>query len=94
MDQDIDRRLTKIESEQDKMEETLQTLVLSTQRMADVLENQKEMFPQIAELTRKVHKLEISMSNAALIQRGVVWLGSIIGSSGVIMALSFLFGAK
>jgi len=91
MSEDLDRRISRIEREQERMEEVLRELVLSTTRIGDLLEQQRAMSPKIDALTNQVHDLQISVSNAQLVQRGVVWLGGIIGSSAVVMAMSFLF---
>ena len=88
---DIDRRLDRLEREQEKMEDVLQQLVLSTQRMGDLLEAQKKCLPKIEALTEEMTSVKIQLSNAQLIQRGVVWLAGIIGSSAIVMTMTYLF---
>ena len=88
---DVLRRLDRLEFEQDKMEEVLQQLVLSTQRIGDLLEAQKLCLPKIERLAGELVNVKIDLSNAQLIQKGVVWLGGIIASSAVVMALTFIF---
>ena len=88
---DIDRRLDKLEREQEKMEDILQQLVLSTTRMGDLLESQKAALPKIEHLTEEMTSVKIQLSNAQLIQRGVMWLAGIIGSSAIVMAMTYLF---
>lgn len=88
---DVLRRLDKLEKEQDKMEDVLQQLVLSTQRMGDLLEAQKTCLPKIEQLTNELVQVKIDLSNAQLIQKGVVWLGGIVASSAIVMALTFIF---
>ena len=88
---DVLRRLDRLEFEQDKMEEVLQQLVLSTQRIGDLLEAQKLCLPKIDRLASELVNVKIDLSNAQLIQKGVVWLGGIIASSAVVMALTFIF---
>ena len=90
-EEDIHRRLGRLEKEQDKMEETLQALVLSTQRMGDLLEAQKAALPKLENLTEEMTSIKIQLSNAQLIQRGVMWLAGIIGSSAIVMAMTYLF---
>lgn len=46
---------------------------------------------KIEHLTESMHKVEMGLSNAQLVQKGVLWLGGIIGSSAVVMAMTFLF---
>jgi len=89
--EELDRRISRIEREQERMEEVLRELVLSTTRIGDLLEQQRAVTPKIDKLSGQVQELQISVSNAQLVQRGVVWLGGIIGSSAVVMAMSFLF---
>ena len=91
MSEELDRRISRIEREQERMEEVLRELVLSTTRIGDLLEQQRAVTPKIDKLSGQVQELQISVSNAQLVQRGVVWLGGIIGSSAVVMAMSFLF---
>lgn len=91
-EEDIHRRLGRLEKEQDKMEEVLQQLVLSTQRMGDLLEVQKDYLPKIEALSKEMVTIKIQLSNAQLVQRGVMWLGGIIGSSAVVMGMTYFFG--
>lgn len=88
---DYGRRLDKIEREQEKMEEAVQQLILSTTRIGDLMEAQKSYLPKLDALQQTVHEQEVRLSNAQLVQRAVVWVGSIVGSSAVVMALSYLF---
>jgi hypothetical protein len=90
-EEDVLRRLDRLENEQDKMEMALQQLVLSTQRIGDLLESQKGCLPRIEKLTAELVTMKIELSNSQLIQRGVVWLGGIVASSAIIMALTFVF---
>ena len=88
---DVLRRLDRLEYEQDKMEEVLQQLVLSTQRIGDLLELQKDSLPKIATVASALVDIRIELSNAQLIQKGVIWLGGIISSSAVVMTLTYVF---
>lgn len=88
---DVLRRLDRLENEQDKMADALQQLVLSTQRMGDLLEAQKACLPRIEKLSEELVKVKIDLSNSQLVQRGVVWLGGIVASSAIVMALTFIF---
>ena len=42
-------------------------------------------------VTTAIHEIQIGLSNAQLVQKGVLWLAGIIGSSAVVMAMTFLF---
>lgn len=88
---DVLRRLDRLEHEQDKMEEVLQQLVLSTQRMGDLLESQSMCLPKIERLSNELVDVKINLSNSQLVQKGVVWLGGIVASAAIVMALAFLF---
>jgi len=88
---DVLRRLDRLEYEQDKTAEALQQLVLSTQRMGDLLESQKICLPKIDKLTSDLVGVKIDLSNSQLIQKGIVWLGGIVASSAIVMALTFVF---
>ncbi len=90
-EEDVLRRLDRLEHEQDKTEEILQQLVLSTQRMGDLLESQKACIPKIERLANELVGVKIDLSNSQLVQKGVVWLGGIVASSAIVMALTFLF---
>jgi len=91
MTDEITRRMDRLEREHDDIKDSLNKLVLSTQRMADLLETQKTLAPKIEDLTSKVHALEIVTSNANLVQRAFVWGAGIIGGSAIVMAMTFLF---
>ena len=82
--EELDRRISRIEREQERMEEVLRELVLSTTRIGDLLEQQRAVTPKIDKLSGQVQELQISVSNAQLVQRGVVWLGGIIDRKSVV----------
>ena len=39
----------------------------------------------------EIHTLQMGLSNAQLIQRGVVWVGGIVSASGVSIAMAYIF---
>lgn len=87
----LDRRLTNLEAKHEKMADALSELLVSTSRIGELLEQQKACLPRIEEQQRQINALQISVSNAQLVQRGVIWLGGLVGSSAVIMAMTYLF---
>lgn len=91
MTDDINRRIERLEREHDTINTTLQKLVISTNRMADLLESQKALSPKLDALTDRVARLEIQASNANLVQRAFVWGAGVIGGSAIIMAMTFVF---
>lgn len=88
----LQRRLDRLERETEKANSEITQLIISTQRMADLIEVQTKNQPKLDRLITQVHNLEMGLSNAQLVQRGVVWLAGIVGSSAVAMAMAFLFG--
>ena len=42
-------------------------------------------------LGEAVQEMKIGLSNAQLVQKGVLWLGGAIGGSAVVMVMTFLF---
>lgn len=46
---------------------------------------------KIEQLSDSMHEVQLGLSNAQLVQKGVLWLGGIIGSSAVVMAMAFVF---
>ena len=89
----IENRLTRLERDAEKASDEIRQLIISTQRMADLLEAQARNTPKLDLLLSKVHDLELGLSNAQLVQKGVVWLAGIVGSSAVAMAMAYIFGA-
>lgn len=89
----IETRLTRLERDAEKASDEIRQLIISTQRMADLLEAQARNTPKLDLLLSKVHDLELGLSNAQLVQKGVVWLAGIVGSSAVAMAMAYIFGA-
>lgn len=92
MSDEFNRRLDRLERDSERTEETLRALVLQTTRMGDILEAQKQILPKIDILNDEVTELKIAMSNARLIQKGVVGLGALVASSAVAMAMAAVFG--
>ena len=89
----IENRLTRLERDAEKASDEIRQLIISAQRMADLLEAQARNTPKLDALLSKVHDLELGLSNAQLVQKGVVWLAGIVGSSAVAMAMAYIFGA-
>lgn len=94
MSDDIDRRLVKLESEQERMEKALNQLILSTTRMGDILETQRACIPKIEQLQHEIMEIKLDQANTKLVQKGFLWLAGIIGSSAVTIAMAFIFGGK
>lgn len=94
MSDDIDRRLVKLESEQERMEKALNQLILSTTRMGDILETQRACIPKIEQLQKEIMEIKLDQANTKLVQKGFLWLAGIIGSSAVTIAMAFIFGGK
>lgn len=49
---------------------------------------------RLDQLSESVHQLNVGLSNAQLIQKGVLWLGGVLGGSACVMAMTFLFGGS
>lgn len=83
--EEINRRLERLETRDEKMEATLQQLVISTNRLIDLAQDQKDIIP-------KVHKLEIEVEKNKQVITAVKWLGVTIAGFAIVQALTFLFG--
>jgi len=91
---DLDRRLVKLESEQERMEKAMNQLILSTTRMGDMLELQRASLPKIERLNEEIMEMKLEHSNTKLVQKGFLWLAGIVGSSAVTIAMAFIFGGQ
>ena len=45
----------------------------------------------LADVKEAIHALQMGLSNAQLIQRGVMWVGGIVGTSGISIAMAYIF---
>lgn len=43
------------------------------------------------EVKQSIHALQMGLSNAQLVQRGVVWVGGIVSASGISIAMAYIF---
>jgi len=89
---ELDRRIGRLETEQTKMQDTLNELVLSTQRIGDLLEAQKMITPKVESHNEQLHSLELRLSNAQLVQKGFLWVGSLLATSTVAMLIAVARG--
>lgn len=80
----INRRLEKLEEADEKMKEALQELIISNTSMAKTLE-------RLAELAPTVHQLELDNVNNQLTLGAIKWLAMAAGGSAVVMVMAFLF---
>lgn len=91
MTDDLNRRIERLELKHDSTDQAIKELVISTNRMGDLLEAQKGYLPKIEKLIERVTLLEIAASNANLVQRAFVWGAGTIGASAIIMAMTYVF---
>ena len=72
---DLHRRVTKLESQHDKLLESTQQLVVST---------------RMKSLEPRIRTIEMDVQNNKLIGRALLWLGTTAGSAAVIMFVTYL----
>lgn len=84
--EDYERRIRRLEEEDQKKQDILGQLVTNTAVMnatLDLLSNQ---------LMPEVQVLKIELSNALLVIKAIKWLAMTAGGSSVLMILAYLFG--
>lgn len=92
--QDATRRLDRLERDQDRVQKSVTELIISTQRIGDLVQAQNQALPRLEAITSDIGVLKTEISNTKLVQRGFIWLAGIIGSSAVAMVMAFLFGSR
>lgn len=82
-DQDINRRLVKLEDADDKMKEALNQLIISTTTMQNTLERLDNLAPV-------VRKLEMDVANNKIVLSAVKWLALTVGGAAVSMTIGLM----
>lgn len=90
--QELERRGNRLEDESDKLKEAVTQLLISTEKLNDVVAKQNEFTPKIASLNERLHALELDISNARLVQSAFVKVVVIIAGSAITMAVSAFAG--
>lgn len=84
--EDYERRIRRLEEEDQKKQDVLGQLVTNTAVMNATLDFlSKQLMPE-------VQVLKIELSNALLVIRAIKWLAMATGGSAVLMILAYLFG--
>lgn len=84
--EDYERRIRRLEEEDQKKQDILGQLVTNTAVMNATLDFlSRQLMP-------KVQSLEVELSNALLVIRAIKWLAMATGGSAVLMILAYLFG--
>ena len=82
--QEIYRRLDRLEATDEKMNDALAELLVNTKTMNLTLENLANVLPRL-------RQLELDNVNTKLVVGAIKWLAVTAGGSAVVMVLSFLF---
>ena len=85
---ELGRRLDKLEGDYSDLNRTMSTLASDIAVISQVLRQNQEIAPRIKELEKKSHQLELDLSNARLVQKGFLWLGTLIAGSVVTMGIT------
>lgn len=83
-EEDMMRRIAKLEDADTEMNKALTQLIISTTTMSEALSRLSEIAPRVT-------KLEVEMSNNKVISGAAKWLAGTFTASLIVMALSYLF---
>lgn len=87
---DLHRRVTKLESQHDKLLESTQQLVVSTRLLTENITQMSEVIKEMKSLEPRIRTIEMDVQNNKLIGRALLWLGTTAGSAAVIMFVTYL----
>lgn len=85
---ELGKRLDKLESEYSELNKTMSTLASDIAVISQVLKQNQELAPKVSRMENSIHALELDLSNARLVQRGFLWLGSLLAGSVVTMGIT------
>lgn len=88
---DIDRRITNLEISERELTSNVNKLVVQIERLATVTENVQLTVHEITERDKKIQDLQIDVSNLKTSMKVILWIGAAIMTSGVGLAMNFLF---
>lgn len=81
---EIIRRLEKLEYADEKMRDAVQELIISNNSMS-------QMLLRLSELAPRVHQLELQNVSTQSTLKAVRWLAAAVGSVGIAMIMAMLF---
>ena len=85
---ELGKRLDKLEGDYSDLNRTMSTLASDIAVISQVLKQNQELAPRVASMEKSIHALELDLSNARLVQRGFLWLGSLLAGSIVTMGIT------
>lgn len=91
---EANRRIDRLEREHERLQHAVTDLVISTQRIGDLVEAQSKNTPKLDFLITEINAVKTELSNTKLVQKGFLWLAGIIGSSAITIAMAFVFGGR
>jgi len=89
-DDDLHRRVSRLEGQHDKLIESTQQLVITTKLLTESVSQMSEVIKEIKNLEPRIRVLEIDVNNNKLINRALVWTATTVGGSAVVMFLTYL----
>jgi predicted nuclease with TOPRIM domain len=85
---ELGKRLDKLEGDYSELNKTMSTLASDIAVISQVLKQNQELTPRVSALEKKNHELELDLSNARLVQKGFLWLGTMVAGSVVTMGIT------
>ena len=85
---ELGKRLDKLEGDYSERNKTMSTLASDIAVISQVLKQNQELTPRVLTLEKKNHELELDLSNARLVQKGFLWLGTMVAGSVVTMGIT------
>lgn len=89
---DLDRRITNLETSEKELTESVNRLVVQIEKLATITESMQQAIATIIEKEREIHHLQIDVSNIKGAMKGVIWLIGVFTASGAALIVKYLFG--
>lgn len=87
---DLHRRVSKLETQHDKLLDSTQQLVISTRLLTENIAQMSSIIKELKDLEPRIRTMEIDVNNNKLLGKALVWLGTTVGSAALIMFVAYL----
>lgn len=91
---DIRRRLERLEQIQGELQALLRESTLMTSRLNETISDQREEFKQMRSELKELRQLELDVANLKLGFSAVKWFAAAVASTAILMVISYIFQGK
>jgi uncharacterized protein (DUF3084 family) len=87
---DLHRRVAKLEDQHEKLLESTNQLTVSTRLLVENVSQLSTIVKELKDLEPRIRAVEIDVNNNKLLGRALTWVAGTVGSTAIIMFLTYL----